>query len=297
MPALVIFDCDGVLIDSEVIFGRVLGECLIAGGFQISIAEAMMLGIGKNRLTLTAEVEARFGRPLPERFFETMRARVDIAFERELRAIPGIEELLAALAAPRCVASNSHIDRVRQALSVTRLLPLFEPHVFSASQVARGKPAPDLFLFAARQLERAAGRLRRCRGQHDRCRSCDRRWHARGRLLRRRPLSRRPCRSACYRRMLTGVRKYGRTRRLFVRGGMRVIQISDTHLSAGKPHFADNWAPLAAWIEEQRPDLVIHTGDVTVDGADAPEDMRYSAGLMQPSRRPISGSARQSRCG
>ena len=152
MSALVIFDCDGVLIDSEVIFGRALGECLIAGGFQISIAEAMMLGIGKNRLTLTAEVESRFGRSLPERFFETMRARVDIAFERELRAIPGIEGLLAALQVPRCVASNSHIDRVRQALSVTRLLPLFEPHVFSASQVAHGKPAPDLFLFAARQF-------------------------------------------------------------------------------------------------------------------------------------------------
>ena len=153
MPALVIFDCDGVLIDSEVIFGRVLGECLIAGGFEISIPEAMMLGIGKNRLTLTAEVEARFGLPLPESFFETMRARVDIAFERELRAIPGIEELLAALAAPRCVASNSHLERVRHALSLTRLLPLFEPHVFSASQVAHGKPAPDLFLFAARQFD------------------------------------------------------------------------------------------------------------------------------------------------
>lgn len=61
---------------------------------------------------------------------------------------------------------------------------------------------------------------------------------------------------------------------------MRVIQISDTHLSAGKPHFADNWAPLADWIEEQRPDLVIHTGDVTVDGADTPQDMGYAAGLM-----------------
>jgi HAD superfamily hydrolase (TIGR01509 family) len=153
VPALVIFDCDGVLIDSEVIFGRVLGECLIAGGFQISIAEAMMLGIGKNRLTLTAEVESRFGRSLPERFFETMRARVDIAFERELRVIPGIEELLAALQVPRCVASNSHLERVRHALAVTRLLPLFEPHVFSASQVARGKPAPDLLLFAARQFD------------------------------------------------------------------------------------------------------------------------------------------------
>jgi HAD superfamily hydrolase (TIGR01509 family) len=66
--------------------------------------------------------------------------------------IPGIEKLLATLPARRCVASNSHLERVRHALRVTRLLPLFDPHVFSASQIARGKPAPDLFLFAPRQL-------------------------------------------------------------------------------------------------------------------------------------------------
>ena len=62
---------------------------------------------------------------------------------------------------------------------------------------------------------------------------------------------------------------------------MRIIQISDTHLSPGKAHFADNWAPLARWIVEQRPDLIIHTGDVTVDGAGVEEDMRYSAELMR----------------
>jgi HAD superfamily hydrolase (TIGR01509 family) len=152
VPALVIFDCDGVLIDSEIIFGRILGECMMAADFPITMDEAMVLGFGKNRLTLTAEVEARFGRPLPEKFFEKFRAHVDIAFEHELVAIPGIEELLAVLSVPRCVASNSHLDRVRHALAVTRLLPLFDPHVFSASQVAQGKPAPDLFLFAARQF-------------------------------------------------------------------------------------------------------------------------------------------------
>ncbi|MBV8121514.1 MAG: metallophosphoesterase [Alphaproteobacteria bacterium] len=61
---------------------------------------------------------------------------------------------------------------------------------------------------------------------------------------------------------------------------MRIIQISDTHLSPGKPHFADNWAPLAAWIAAQRPDLVIHTGDVTVDGAAVEADLSYCAGLL-----------------
>ncbi|MBO0738245.1 MAG: HAD family hydrolase [Alphaproteobacteria bacterium] len=156
MAALVIFDCDGVLIDSEVIFGRVLGECLIAAGFPTTIDEAMVLGIGKNRQTLTAEIETRFARPLPDRFFERMRTRVDIAFERDLLPIPGIETLLAKLPGLRCVASNSHLERVRHALAVTGLLPLFDPHVFSASQVERGKPAPDLFLFAARQLDAPA---------------------------------------------------------------------------------------------------------------------------------------------
>lgn len=62
---------------------------------------------------------------------------------------------------------------------------------------------------------------------------------------------------------------------------MRIIQISDTHLSARKRHFAGNWPPLADWIVAERPDLVIHTGDVTVDGADVEDDLRYAAGLMQ----------------
>ena len=62
---------------------------------------------------------------------------------------------------------------------------------------------------------------------------------------------------------------------------MRIIQISDTHLSPGKAHFVDNWAPLADWIARQNPDLLIHTGDVTVDGADAEEDLRYASGLMR----------------
>jgi HAD superfamily hydrolase (TIGR01509 family) len=152
LPALIIFDCDGVLIDSEVIFGRVLGECLIAADFPVTMDEAMALGLGKNNITLAAEVEAQFGRPLPDGFFDGMRARVDAVFARELRPIAGIEELLATLSPPRCVASNSRLERVRQALLLTRLLPHFEPHVFSASQVARGKPAPDLLLFAAEQF-------------------------------------------------------------------------------------------------------------------------------------------------
>ena len=152
MPDLVIFDCDGVLIDSEVIAARILAECLCDAGFPATAAEAMTLGFGSNRATLTAAIEVRFGRTLPEDFFDVMRAASAVAFDTELRAMPGIAELLAALPGPRCVASNSHTTRIRHALGVTGLLRWFDPHVYSAAEVPRGKPAPDLFLYAAARM-------------------------------------------------------------------------------------------------------------------------------------------------
>jgi HAD superfamily hydrolase (TIGR01509 family) len=152
MPDLVIFDCDGVLVDSEIVFARVLAECLIAVDFPTTIDEAIALGFGKNRATLSAAVAAQFGQALPEAFFETLAARSVAAYQRELLPVPGVGELLAASTVPRCVASNGHLERVRQRLALAGLLGYFEPHVFSAIQVAHGKPAPDLFLFAARQL-------------------------------------------------------------------------------------------------------------------------------------------------
>lgn len=149
---LVIFDCDGVLVDSEVIFARVLAECLSAADLPASEEEALALGFGKHRDTLAAAVESRYGRPLPDGFFETMREESARVLARELEPMPGIVELLAALPTARCVASNGQLQRVRERLKLTGLLDFFEPHVFSAIQVAQGKPAPDLFRFAAARL-------------------------------------------------------------------------------------------------------------------------------------------------
>jgi HAD superfamily hydrolase (TIGR01509 family) len=153
VPDLVIFDCDGVLVDSEVIFARVLGECLTEADFPASADEALLLGFGKNRDTLTDAVKTRYGRGLPDGFFDAMRARTALVLERELKPIPGVEALLTALPAARCVASNGHLDRVRERLALTGLLRFFDPHVFSATQVAVGKPEPDLFLLAASRLQ------------------------------------------------------------------------------------------------------------------------------------------------
>lgn len=153
MPELVIFDCDGVLLDSEIIFARVLAEGLERAGFgTVTLAEALALGFGRNRDTLLVAVETRFGRPPPPGFIEAMRERSSALFAQELRPMAGIAELLAALKTPRCVASNGHHQRVRERLALAGLLPFFDPHVFGASQVVRGKPAPDLFLFAASRL-------------------------------------------------------------------------------------------------------------------------------------------------
>jgi HAD superfamily hydrolase (TIGR01509 family) len=152
LPALVIFDCDGVLVDSEVVFARALAECLEQAGFPASFEEALVLGFGSNRASLAAAVVARYGRALPDGFFESFGEYAHAAFDPANLAMPGIGELLAGLAPPACVASNGHLDRVRRRLALAGLLEFFEPHVFSASQVPRGKPAPDLFLHAAASL-------------------------------------------------------------------------------------------------------------------------------------------------
>jgi HAD superfamily hydrolase (TIGR01509 family) len=153
LPELVIFDCDGVLVDSEVIFARVLGECLNAVGLpKTSIAQALALGLGKDLRTLPAAIESRFGQSLPSGFIDALRERAAAAFASELQPMPGTGKLLAGLATPCCVASNGHHARVRQRLAIVDLLDFFDPHVFGASQVARGKPAPDVFLFAATRL-------------------------------------------------------------------------------------------------------------------------------------------------
>ena len=150
-PRLIIFDCDGVLVDSEVIDARIRSQCFQAEGFPIT-AQELAEPSGISRAGLIELVRSRFGRPLPEGFMEATRAKIMSTFTDELRAIEGVSELLRSLMIPVCVASTSYPDRIRHALEVTGLWQFFDPHVFSAAMVEHGKPAPDLFLLAAERL-------------------------------------------------------------------------------------------------------------------------------------------------
>ena len=150
---LVIFDCDGVLVDSEAIACRVEAELLTEVGFPHEFEEVRRDYLGRSAADdPSASIEERFGRRLPDDMTARSLTAVLDAFERELLPIPGVAESVAMLDGPRCVASSSDPARIRRSLELTGLLAAFEPHLFSATMVARGKPAPDLFLHAAREM-------------------------------------------------------------------------------------------------------------------------------------------------
>ena len=149
---LLIFDCDGVLVDSEVIAHQTLLDALAPLGLTMSLQEAYRVFAGRSLRDTLAVIERQIGRALPEDFLPRSRDLLFARFRAALKPVAGVEEAIAALPCRRCVASSSAPDRLRLALEVAGLAPLFGAHVFSATQVARGKPAPDLFLLAARAM-------------------------------------------------------------------------------------------------------------------------------------------------
>jgi HAD superfamily hydrolase (TIGR01509 family) len=154
---LIIFDCDGVLIDSEVISCRTDAACLTEIGIAMSAEEIMDRYVGISARDMFADIELRHGLALPLDFPNIVAGRVAAAFEKDLVAVGGVAAALQALSVRRCVASGSTPDRLRHSLLLTGLLRYFDPHIFSATQVALGKPAPDLFLFAAAAMQVAPG--------------------------------------------------------------------------------------------------------------------------------------------
>ena len=156
VPRLVIFDCDGVLVDSEPIAAAVMAAAVSELGLPMTAADCLCRFTGIAMATVIAAIEADLGRPVPADFAARVRERDFEAFRRSLKPIAGVAAAVSALPVPKCVASSGAPEKIRFTLGLTHLLPLFEPHLFSAQMVRHGKPAPDLFLFAARTMGVAA---------------------------------------------------------------------------------------------------------------------------------------------
>ena len=155
---LVIFDCDGVLVDSELLSMRVLLEMTAEAGAVIDAEQGYESFLGKSLASVIEIVQRDYGVAVGPAALEKMRRRLYALFRRELRAVPGLAEALSGLTLPFCVASSSQMERIRLSLEVTGLAPFFGDRIFSASMVERGKPAPDLFLHAAREMHIEPGR-------------------------------------------------------------------------------------------------------------------------------------------
>jgi HAD superfamily hydrolase (TIGR01509 family) len=149
---VVIFDCNGVLVDSEPIATAVLADAFRRAGVAVTPEIVSSHFIGRRPADIYAAVEAATGKRLPENFAATVAAATLRRFRSELRATPHMARALTWLRGPKAVASSSTLDRIVASLEATGLIRFFEPRLFSASNVQRGKPAPDLFLHAAAKL-------------------------------------------------------------------------------------------------------------------------------------------------
>ncbi|MBV8107151.1 MAG: FGGY family pentulose kinase [Hyphomicrobiales bacterium] len=151
-PDVVIFDCDGVLVDSEVIALAVTRRMLGEAGLRLSDEETRERFLGMQQDSVLRRVEAELGALLPKAFPDDLAREILSTFGRELKGVEGVRQAVHGLRARVCVASSSAPDRLRFALRVADYETLFAPNIFSAAEVSRGKPHPDLFLFAARAM-------------------------------------------------------------------------------------------------------------------------------------------------
>jgi HAD superfamily hydrolase (TIGR01509 family) len=146
---LVIFDCDGVLVDSEIISCQTVANLLTRHGVACDLPAALTRFLGRAAHVVTDDFVRVAKAPLPPDFVTQWRTELFEEFARSLSQIPGARAAIEALDVPYCVASSSDEERIELALRKTGLWDLFEGHVFSSTMVARGKPAPDVFLLAA----------------------------------------------------------------------------------------------------------------------------------------------------
>jgi HAD superfamily hydrolase (TIGR01509 family) len=149
---LVIFDCDGVVVDSERIVFEVFGLFLRSLGVHLTDAETREQFLGRTLPECMKIVERLRGEPAPPGALERYCEDRDRVLREHVRPVAGIRDVLETLTLPYCIASSGGYDKMRITLGATKLMPFFEGRLFSATEVPRGKPAPDIFLFAAERM-------------------------------------------------------------------------------------------------------------------------------------------------
>lgn len=155
LPELVIFDCDGVLVDSEPIANSTLAAAITRLGLPMSLARTRAAYVGLSMRQIMDNISGLIGQQIPDSWRQTLQEETYAAFRRSLRAVPGVQEVLAHIQTANialCVASSGSLDKMELTLGLTGLRSYFGDHLFSSTMVARGKPHPDLFLYAAAQM-------------------------------------------------------------------------------------------------------------------------------------------------
>lgn len=152
---LVIFDCDGVLIDSEILSAEVDAAILKEYGYEISPGELAHRFAGVTTDGIFQMISEEIGREFPDEILDRAKRETDVKLRKDVKPIPGVHEMLDAFDDPRCICSNSRSHRLEVSLGRVGLWDRFRPYVFSAQEVGtkRGKPAPDVFLYAAEVFE------------------------------------------------------------------------------------------------------------------------------------------------
>jgi HAD superfamily hydrolase (TIGR01509 family) len=149
---LVIFDCDGVLVDSERLAIKVDVQVLRELGWELSEAEVIARFVGRSNREIQTLIEAHLGRALVPGWTERLKPLYDRVLEADLAPVDGVLEALDRITTPTCVASSAAHEQLRYTLGLTGLYESFAGRIFSAEDVANGKPAPDLFLYAAERM-------------------------------------------------------------------------------------------------------------------------------------------------